>query len=65
MLLWSFLWLLSVRPHVLDEIHGYRIYGAVANVLFGVGWILFGLSLVTRRRMGEPRASAVGITPRA
>lgn len=64
-LLWSFLWLLSVRPHVLDEIHGYRIYGAVANVLFGVVWILFGLSLVTRRRMGEPRASAEAITPSA
>src|SRR5687768_3428650 len=64
-LLWSFLWLLSVRPHVLDEIDGYRIYGAVANVLFGVGWILFGVSLLTRGRMAEPREPAVAVAPSA
>ncbi len=58
-LFWSFLWLLSVRPHVLDEIDGYRIYGAVANVLFGFGWILFGLSLLIRRRAIDPQAAAV------
>jgi hypothetical protein len=60
-LFWSFLWLVSVRPHVLDQIDGYRIYGAVANVLFGVGWILFGASLVARGRTvetGEPAAAA-------
>lgn len=62
-LLWSFLWLLSVRPHMLDEIYGYRIYGAVANVLFGVGWILFGLSLATRPRTDNRAPSAVAITP--
>ena len=65
MLLWSFLWLLSVRPHMLDEIHGYRIYGAVANVLFGVGWILFGLSLATRPRMDHRAPSAEAIAPSA
>lgn len=47
-LFWSILWLAAVRPDVLDQIHGYRIYGAVANVLFGFGWILFGASLVAR-----------------
>ncbi len=64
-LLWSFLWLASVRPHVLDQIHGYRIYGVVANVLFGVGWILFGVSLVTRGRTAETREPAVAVAPSA
>ena len=64
-LLWSFLWLLAVRPHVLDQIHGYRIYGAVANVLFGVGWILLGLSLVRRGRAAEPREPARAVAPSA
>ncbi len=59
----SFLWLLSVRPHVLDEIDGYRIYGAVANVLFGFGWILFGFSLLTRRRGVGPHGPAVTAAP--
>ena len=42
-----------VRPDMLDQIDGYRIYGAVADVLFGLGWILFGASLGTRGRMTE------------
>jgi hypothetical protein len=62
-LLWSFLWMLAVRPHVLEEIDGYRIYGAVANVLFGVGWILFGVSLVTRGRIVKPGEPAVAVAP--
>lgn len=64
-LLWSFLWLLSVRPDVLDQIDGYRIYGAVANVIFGAGWILFGVSLVARRRMAEPCEPVVAVAPSA
>ena len=32
-LLFAFLWTLLVRPDVLDQIDGYRIYGVVANVL--------------------------------
>lgn len=60
-LIWSFLWLLAVRPHVLDEIQGYRIYGAVANVLFGVGWILFAASLVAGARAEEPQGPAVAV----
>ncbi len=57
-LIFSFLWLLVVRPDVLDRIDGYRIYGAVANVLFGVGWIVFGVSLRGRRSGAEPAAAA-------
>ena len=60
-LLWSFLWMAAVRPHVLDQIQGYRIYGAVASVLFGVGWILFGVSLVSRARTAETREPAVAV----
>jgi hypothetical protein len=64
-LLFSFAWLLSVRPHVLDEIDGYRIYGVVANVLFGVGWIVFAVSLLTRGRTaetGEPAVAVAGVS---
>lgn len=60
-LIYSFLWFLAVRPDVLDRIDGYRIYGAVADVLFGVGWILLGGSLIAHRRdveTGEPAAAA-------
>lgn len=52
-LFWSFLWVAAVRPDVVDQIYGYRIYGAVANVLFGLGWILFGASLLARGRITE------------
>jgi len=56
-LFWSILWVAAVRPEMVDQIYGYRIYGAVANVLFGLGWILFGTSLLARGRtteMGRP-----------
>ena len=45
----AFLWALLVRPDMIDRIDGYRIYGLVANVLFGVGWVLFGASLIVAR----------------
>ena len=57
-LLYSFLWLLLVRPDMLDQIDGYRIYGVVANVLFGMGWILFGASLIVRGRTGRERRAS-------
>lgn len=46
----AFLWTLAVRPDLIDRIDGYRIYGVVANLLFGLGWIALGLSLVVRAR---------------
>jgi hypothetical protein len=48
---------LVVRPDVLDRIDGYRIYGAVADVLFGVGWIVLGVSFMGRNRGAEPAAA--------
>lgn len=30
---------------VLDRHYGYRIYGILTNLLFGLGWAAFGLSL--------------------
>ena len=46
----AFSWALALPLDVHDRIDGYRIYGAVATVLYGVGWIAFGLSLIARRR---------------
>lgn len=46
--IFAFLWTLAIRPDVLDRINGYRIYGIVANVLFGLGWMLLGITLMHR-----------------
>ena len=63
-LIFSFLWTLLVRPDVMDQIDGYRIYGVVADVLFGAGWILFGTSLsATRNRTAKPGEPALALTP--
>ena len=63
-LLFSFLWTLLVRPDVMDQINGYRIYGVVASVLYGVGWILLGASLIAARdRTAEARAPAAATSP--
>lgn len=65
-LLCSFLWALLVRPDLTDRIYGYRIYGAIANVIFGVGWILFGASLIAaRNRTAETIEPAVATIPGA
>lgn len=51
--IFAFLWFLVIRPDVLDKIDGYRIYGIVANVLFGLLWILLGTSLLTSDKAGN------------
>lgn len=55
--IFGFLWFLVVRPDVLDQINGYRIYGIVANVLFGLLWIMLGISLLAREH--APNGSKV------
>ena len=44
----------------MDQIYGYRIYGEGANVLFGLGWILLGASLLAGEcaPIAEPAVSA-------
>ena len=59
-LIYSGLWFLVVRPDVLDRINGYRIYGVIADVLFGVGWILLGSGLLARLRSIKQEAPTVG-----
>lgn len=49
-LAFGFLWLLLVRPDLLEQVGGYRIYGVVANVLYGVGWVVLGALLLRRQR---------------
>ncbi len=41
----AIVWFLVIRPDVLDQINGYRIYGVVANVLFGLCWVVLGISM--------------------
>jgi hypothetical protein len=55
----AFLWTALVRPDVLDRIYGYRIYGVGANVLFGIGWIMLGSSLLRRTRQAQKETAAV------
>jgi len=52
----AFLWTVAVRPDLIDRIDGYRIYGVVANVLFGLGWIVLGLSLAAVARATRSQA---------
>ena len=62
-LIFNFLWTAAVRPNVIDQIYGYRIQGAVVDVLFGVGWILLGVSLVSRGRITVTGNSAAAVAP--
>lgn len=48
-LLFTFTWSAAVGPDLIDRIDGYRIQGIVANVLFGLGWVVLGASLLVRR----------------
>ena len=57
-LLSSFLWALLVRPDLTDRIDGYRIYGVVANVVFGLGWVVFGVSLAWKQRAARRQRQA-------
>ena len=45
LLLLSFLWALLMPMDVSDQLGGYRIFGVMANLLFGAGWIVLGVSL--------------------
>lgn len=63
--LFAFLWTVFVRPDLMEQIDGYRIYGVGANVLYGAGWILLGTILVTRARAREPGEPAFAVSANA
>ena len=58
-LLSSFLWALLVRPDLTDRIDRYRIYGVIANALFGLGWVVFGASLTCTQRAARGQKEAI------
>ena len=45
LLLLSFLWTFALPPEVFDRLAGYRIFGVMANLLVGAGWVVVGVSL--------------------
>lgn len=52
LLLFSFFWTLLLPIDVFDRVNGYVVFGVTANLLFGVGWIVFGVSLWNREQSG-------------
>lgn len=49
-LLLSAAFLMNVVPQeTLDRFQWYRLYGVLSNVLFGLGWVVFGVSLARHR----------------
>jgi len=50
LLIIGILWLLAfsmflIPQNVFNQIEGYRIYGILAHLLFGAGWVVLGISL--------------------
>lgn len=45
LLLFSFLWALLLPIDVSDRVNGYIVFGVTANLLFGLGWVVVGISL--------------------
>ncbi len=56
--LFAFAWALAVRPDLMDRIDGFRVYGVVASVLYGLLWVAFGMSLLADRSRTRSPASA-------
>jgi hypothetical protein len=52
LLLFSFFWELLLSQEVFDQMNGYVVFGVTANFLFGVGWIVFGVSLWRKEQAG-------------
>lgn len=50
LLLFSFFWTLLLPMDIFDKLNGYVVFGVTANLLFGVGWIVFGVSLWRRKQ---------------
>jgi len=41
----AFLMVVAIPLETFDSIQGYRLYGVLSNVFFGLGWMMFGVSL--------------------
>jgi hypothetical protein len=52
LLLFSFFWTLLLPMDVFDRMNGYVVFGITANLLFGVGWIVFAASLWRKEQTG-------------
>ena len=52
LLLFSFFWTLLLPKDVFDQMKGYVVFGVTANLLFGVGWIVLGVSLWRTEQAG-------------
>jgi len=42
----------AIPQETLDRFQWYRLYGLLSNVLFGLGWVVFGASLARKQRAG-------------
>lgn len=40
----------AVPLETLDRFQWYRLYGLLSNVLFGLGWVVFGARLTWKQR---------------
>ena len=57
-LLLSAAFLMNLVPQeTLDRFEWYRLYGILSNVLFGLGWVVFGVS-IARHPVAEPSPRA-------
>jgi hypothetical protein len=61
--LFALVWTLAVRPDLIDRIDGYRIYGIAASVLWGIGWVAFGISLLAESRNATDETSPLRHRP--
>ena len=58
-LLLSAAFLMNLVPQeTLDRFHWYRLYGLLSNVLFGLGWVVFGASLTRKQRASRGQEQA-------
>jgi hypothetical protein len=50
----------AIPQETLDRFQWYRLYGLLSNVLFGLGWVVFGASLA-RHPAAEPTPPTVAV----
>ncbi len=48
----------AIPQETLDRFQWYRLYGILSNVLFGLGWVVFGASLARKQRTARDETKA-------